>query len=71
MNGQRRRLVLNRAGHRFVFTWFEGHEAGLLAVLVDMASDPNCAFDWFDAAVLSYQMGRCVHRPQPAGAAGV
>ena len=26
--------------------------------LADMARDPHCDLDWFDAAVLSHQMGQ-------------
>jgi hypothetical protein len=29
----------------------------LIQTLIDKAEDPRCALDWFDAAVLSHQMG--------------
>jgi hypothetical protein len=48
--------------HRFVFQYIEGRESELLASLVSLANDPDSEFDWFDAAVLSYQMGQQLSR---------
>jgi hypothetical protein len=48
--------------HRYVFRYFEGHESDLLASFVALATDPDSEFDWFDAAVLSYQMGHQLSR---------
>jgi hypothetical protein len=44
--------------HRYVFRYVEGREADLLGSFVMLADDPDCEFDWFDAAVLSYRMGQ-------------
>ena len=38
-----------------------GEEAAVLRWLADTARDPNKEFDWFDAAVLSHQMGDKLH----------
>lgn len=51
-------LSMAKGRHRFVFRYAEGCEAELLAAFVDLANDPDSEFDWFDAAVLSYQMGQ-------------
>jgi hypothetical protein len=48
--------------HRYVFRYAEGCESELLGSLVALANDPDTEFDWFDAAVLSYQMGQQLAR---------
>lgn len=58
MDGQRRCLSLARGRHRYVFNYHEGCESDLLASLLMLAECPDSDFDWFDAAVLSYQMGK-------------
>ena len=54
----RRQLSLVKGRHRFVFEYEEGNESDLVGSFVDLAGDAKSEFDWFDAAVLSYQMGR-------------
>ncbi|MBK9121230.1 MAG: hypothetical protein IPM18_16735 [Phycisphaerales bacterium] len=51
-----------KGAHRYVFSYYEGGEAELLSSFVALASDPQSEFDWFDAAVLSYQMGQQLAR---------
>ncbi len=58
MKPAQRCLSMVKGGHRYVFRYAEGCEAELLSAFVAMANDPESEFDWFDAAVLSYQMGR-------------
>lgn len=53
-----RQLSLVKAGHRYVFRYQAGREADIIASFAEMASKSETGFDWFDAAVLSYQMGR-------------
>ena len=53
-----RQLSLVKGGHRYVFRYQAGREADIIAAFAEMASRPEIGFDWFDAAVLSYQMGR-------------
>ena len=53
-----RQLSLVKGGHRYVFRYQAGREAEIINAFADMAADPKAGFDWFDAAVLSYQMGR-------------
>lgn len=53
-----RQVCLVKAGQRYVFRYTRGEEAQLLNDLAEMARDPNCELNWFDAAVLSHQMGR-------------
>ena len=53
-----RQLSLVKGSHRFVFRYPAGHEADIIASFASMAADDATEFDWFDAAVLSYQMGR-------------
>jgi len=58
MTPAQRCLSMVKGRHRFVFRYSEGGESELLSCFVALANDPDSEFDWFDAAVLSYQMGR-------------
>lgn len=53
----RKQLVLVKHGHRYVFRYERGEETKVLSGLVDLARDPQSELDWFDAAVLSHQLG--------------
>ena len=52
-----RQLTLIKKGHYYLFRYCAGDEAMLIQTLIDKAEDPRSALDWFDAAVLSHQMG--------------
>ena len=46
-------------GHQQYFLRYEvGQEAKVLESLVDMVHQRDLCFDWFDAAVLSHQLGQ-------------
>ena len=53
-----RQLSLVKGDHRYVFRYQAGRESDIISSFAEMASDAEQEFDWFDAAVLSYQMGR-------------
>lgn len=53
-----RQLALVKGEERFIFRYQAGQEAEVIDAFAEMAADPNNEFDWFDAAVLSYQIGR-------------
>ena len=53
-----RQLSLVKGDHKYVFRYSSGHEARVIGAFVDLADDDVAEFDWFDAAVLSYQMGK-------------
>ncbi len=55
-------LSLVKGQERFVFRYQPGREAEVISSFADLASDAQNEFDWFDAAVLSYQMGRRLER---------
>jgi len=55
---KRRTVTLVKAAHRWRFTWSVGDEQGLLCALADLAEERDNGFEWFDAAVVSQQMGR-------------
>jgi hypothetical protein len=57
-----RQLSLVKGKHRFLFRYRPGSEADVIAAFANLASDGSSDFDWFDAAVLSYQMGRRLER---------
>ncbi len=58
MNPQLRQLSLVKGKHRYLFRYRPGNEADVIGAFANLASNGSCEFDWFDAAVLSYQMGR-------------
>lgn len=53
-----RQLSLVKGEERFVFRYQAGQEAEVIDTFAALAAKPSSRFDWFDAAVLSYQMGR-------------
>ncbi|MCP4589954.1 MAG: hypothetical protein GY842_04365 [bacterium] len=53
-----RQLSLVKGSDRYVFRYEAGREAEVIDSFSQMANSGTCRFDWFDAAVLSYQMGR-------------
>ena len=53
-----RHLSLVKGHHRYVIRYSSGRETDVIDALASLASDRATEFDWFDAAVLSYQMGR-------------
>ena len=53
-----RQLSLVKGEERFIFRYQPGHEAEVIDAFASLAGDRESSFDWFDAAVLSYQMGR-------------
>ena len=53
-----RQLSLVKGEERFLFRYQQGQEPRVVDAFAELASDRESSFDWFDAAVLSYQMGR-------------
>ena len=53
-----RELSLVKGRERFIFRYATGNEAQVIDSFASLAADRHSRFDWFDAAVLSYQMGR-------------
>jgi len=53
-----RQLSLVKGEERFIFRYQNGQEAEVIDAFSALATDKGSRFDWFDAAVLSYQMGR-------------
>ncbi|HUN80515.1 MAG TPA: hypothetical protein VMV81_03305 [Phycisphaerae bacterium] len=58
MNETVRQLSLVKGQHKFLFRYRPGDEAQVIGAFASLAADAGSEFDWFDAAVLSYQMGR-------------
>lgn len=57
-----RQLVLVKGDSRYVFRYAPGNEAEVINAFAELADRETSEFDWFDAAVLSYQMGRRIER---------
>jgi hypothetical protein len=53
-----RQLSLVKGAERFVFRYQPGQEPDVIDAFASLADNQESEFDWFDAAVLSYQMGR-------------
>ncbi|MBI2451855.1 hypothetical protein HYV50_02120 [Candidatus Pacearchaeota archaeon] len=58
MSENLRQITLMKGNEGFIFRYEVGREEELLDSFLEYASNPNINFDWFDAAVLSYQLGR-------------
>ena len=54
---QQRTIRLHKKGHEFRFNYETGDESAVLAALVDLVERRENGFDWFDAAVMSHQLG--------------
>lgn len=52
-----RELLLIKHGQRYVFRCAHGQEPQLLDQIIEMARDPDSDIQWFDAAMLSHQLG--------------
>lgn len=51
-------LSLVKGGQQFCFRYEVGEEAKVLDALIEMVHRRELAFDWFDAAVISHQLGQ-------------
>jgi hypothetical protein len=51
-------LSLVKGRHQYCFRYEVGQESQVLEALVDMVHRRELSFDWFDAAVLSHQLGQ-------------
>ena len=51
-------LTLTKGEHHFRVRYGAGEEVTALTTLVEMAETRPGGFDWFDAAVLSHQLGQ-------------
>lgn len=58
MSNQMKTLSLVKGRQHFCFRYQVGQEAKVLDALVEMVNRRDIAFDWFDAAVLSHQLGQ-------------
>lgn len=56
MESVKRQLVLNKGTEKYIFRYDSGCEDRLLESLIQQAKDSRTAFDWFDAAVLSFKL---------------
>ncbi len=53
-----RQISLVKGSQRYVFRYGSGDEPQIIDSFINLADDADNEFDWFDAAVLSYQMGK-------------
>lgn len=58
MADETKTLSLSKGKHQFCFKYEPGQESHVLDTLVDMVHRRDVPFDWFDAAVLSHQLGQ-------------
>jgi hypothetical protein len=57
-NDSMKTLSLVKGRHQFCFRYELGQESTVLDALVEMVNKRENSFDWFDAAVLSHQLGQ-------------
>jgi hypothetical protein len=58
MDGNTKTLSLVKGKHHFCFRYEVGQESVVLDALIELVNRRDVAFDWFDAAVLSHQLGQ-------------
>ncbi|HPS55867.1 MAG TPA: hypothetical protein PLP05_09725 [Sedimentisphaerales bacterium] len=58
MESVKLQLVLNKGTEKYIFRYEKGSEDKLLDALIAQAKNKSTNFDWFDAAVLSFQLTR-------------
>lgn len=58
MSEEIKMLSLVKGRHHFCFRYQVGDEPKVLEALVEMVNRRDLPFDWFDAAVLSHQLGQ-------------
>lgn len=51
-------LSLTKGEHQYIFRYEAGDESAVLDSLVEMVKGRATSLDWFDAAVLSHQLGQ-------------
>jgi hypothetical protein len=51
-------ITLVKGRHQYYFRYEVGSEGIVLDALVAMVNNQNVKFDWFDAAVISHQLGQ-------------
>ena len=56
--GGTKTLSLVKGPERFCFRYEVGQESKVLDALIELVNRREFAFDWFDAAVLSHQLGQ-------------
>ena len=56
--GTMKTLSLVKGKEHFCFRYEIGQEAKVLESLIEMVNARDLSFDWFDAAVLSHQLGQ-------------
>ena len=59
-------VALVKGKHRYLFRYQEGSELAALDAFVSLAANAQSDFDWFDAAVLSYQVSKNFGDPDEA-----
>lgn len=62
----RRRIVLVKGTHRWVFQWEDGDAQTIVQHAGDLADRDDVDFDWFDAAVVCRQVGASVMAAVPS-----
>mgnify|MGYP001564501134 CR=1 FL=1 len=60
-----RQLTLRKGEETYLFRYRPGEESGVVDDMARWAANPELNFDWFDAAVLCYQMGRRIENEMP------
>ena len=55
---EKKTLSLVKGPQQFCFRYEVGDECKVLDALVDMVKKREMGFDWFDAAIMSHQLGQ-------------
>lgn len=53
-----KQISLVKGSEKYIFRYRSGEEVSVIDAFIELADNAESSFDWFDAAVLSYQMGK-------------
>lgn len=53
-------VQLSKLGHSYIIKYDTGQEGTALAYLIEMVKNLGLSFDWYDAALMSHEIGRCL-----------
>ncbi|MBI1336883.1 MAG: hypothetical protein GC164_07965 [Phycisphaera sp.] len=57
-----RQVVIVKRDHRYIFRYTPGQEQTLIDDFTRLVEDPDNDLDWFDAAMLSHQVGQSMNQ---------
>lgn len=71
LESEREAIVLHRGGRTWRFVWSESDVPEFIQTVTDLAENDDIDLDWFDAALVIYELGRRLERHSERTGSGV